>query len=297
MNLVKFRKDLDYDEYWALPLKDESTLYFCRNSNRLYLGSTRYGKTFYEVDETESIAFALDENDFLTAVVKISQVPGNALELKADGLYTPPASIPPIDKPDDGDLVIATIDSIDDSRIAIIEELTAECNNWMAPSLAAVLNAISKVAPIWNAETIDDGIFPQNEVPEDPTIAEKEIHDWLDCMDLVVEEDQAPISRESSFLCSNGETVAFAFTLRINDLFTYSQYKAVIPDAATLLQMPAELAPRAEQRLPFSVWKVLPDGSTASLFCGCLLIAITGAAIFFYAYSFSVYTTIDFDIF
>jgi hypothetical protein len=107
MNLVKFRKDLDYDEYWALPLKDESTLYFCRNSNRLYLGSTRYGKTFYEVDETESIAFALDENDFLTAVVKISQVPGNALELKADGLYTPPASIPPIDKPDDGDLVIA----------------------------------------------------------------------------------------------------------------------------------------------------------------------------------------------
>jgi hypothetical protein len=68
-------------------------------------------------------------------------------------LYAPPAGIQYIDSPTDGDLVIATADSVDDARIAIVGELTAECSDWMAPSLAAVLGAISKVAPVWNSET------------------------------------------------------------------------------------------------------------------------------------------------
>jgi hypothetical protein len=200
MNLVKFRKDLDFKEFTALAEKDESTIYFIRESNKVFLGPIRYGSSVYDVGESESIVLTFDEDAVLTAVVKISQEPGNAIELKADGLYAPPGSVTKIDSPEDGDLVMATLGDVDDARIAIIEELTAESNNWEVPSLAAVLSAISKVAPIWNSETVDDNIFPQNELPDDPATVQMEIHDWLDYMDLVVEEDTAPLLRERSFL-------------------------------------------------------------------------------------------------
>ncbi|MDR2752263.1 MAG: hypothetical protein LBC41_16525 [Clostridiales bacterium] len=232
MGLVKLRKDLSYDAFMALPEKDGDTIYFLNDTNRIYLGDTPYGGKDIFVENSESIGLTFID-DTLEASAILSSEDGNALELKADGLYAPPATVPFIKNQFDNDLVVSVGDAVDDSCIAIVDELNENSNDWMVPSVAAVYEAISKVAPKWNSDTVDDSFLPQD-LPK---------REWLDYTDKLTDYN-APFLDIRSYLVSNGATVRFCI----------SSYLSDVNLSTVFFQFPAELAPKQNKFFSFSVF-------------------------------------------
>jgi hypothetical protein len=297
MGLVKFRKNMTYEEYAALPEKDEDTLYFiiANGRQRIYLGDAPYGGIDLDVTDSYNIALSYD-GGILTAVAKIAEKEGNSLELKDDGLYAPPASVQYIDSPENGDLVTAAPDSIEDSRIAIVDELTAESSNWMAPSLAAVYNAISKVAPVWNSETASDDIFPENEFPDTEAI---EPHAWLSYdLDMIETVPGSFVIKGVSSFCFDGETIMFTLSFDVTSVPSYSgsEGSPYVLDKGYLFKIPDELAPKTELYIPFSAYHQHSDGSAASWVCGCLFLNSTGNVDLSHEISFGYAEPLDFKV-
>jgi hypothetical protein len=297
MGLVKFRKNLSYEEFAALSEKNEYTLYFvyANGKTRMHLGSEAYGGTEQiEFETSNSIAISHDHSMY-SMTARVSPDEGNSLRMNPDGLYAHQSLMPAIEDPTDGDLVIAADGSVATSRISVVEELSAECNDWMTPSVSAVYNAVSKVAPVWNSETISDNLFPQNVIPNDPAPEESAAHEWVDLLDS---EGLAelPIVKDRSFLCSDGETVAFSLVLRVNDLVHVPyRYSAELDKDAILLQIPSSFAPKVEQAFPLASILSYPDGRIESWDCGYLLISAAGSVINLKTLDFNVYTAYDHD--
>ncbi|MDR1641039.1 MAG: hypothetical protein LBC41_00015 [Clostridiales bacterium] len=203
MGLVKFRKDLSFDDFLALAEKDEDTLYFINDTNRIYLGDQPYGGKDILVEDSESISLSFVD-DTLEATAIISSEDDNALELKADGLYAPAATVPLVKYPEDGDLAISAGSVVDDSNISIVEEINSSSNDWMVPSVAAVYEAISKVAPTWNSDTVDDSFLPDQPKRQ-----------WLNFTNKISTTDNI-FQIDRSFVASDGKTVRFVISWIIN---------------------------------------------------------------------------------
>ncbi|MDR2749015.1 MAG: hypothetical protein LBC41_00010 [Clostridiales bacterium] len=199
MGLVRFRKDLSYSAFLALAEKDANTLYFINDTNRIFLGDKPYGGKDIFVEDSETVGLSFVD-DTLEATAIISGEDGNSLEIRADGLHAPTPVFPRVEYPVDGELAGAYESIVEDCNLRIVEEINENSNDWMVPSVAAVYEAISKVSPDWDSETVDDSYLP--DLPK---------RVWMDYTKKITA-NESSFQAKCSYLISNGKTVNFLIT-------------------------------------------------------------------------------------
>ncbi|MDR1643233.1 MAG: hypothetical protein LBC41_07435 [Clostridiales bacterium] len=263
MGLVIFRKDLNYEDFLALTEKDPDTIYFINDTHRIYVGDTAYGGTDILFEDSETISLSI-VNSALTAQAFISGDVVNALELRADGLYAPPASVRLIEDGETNELVQVREDEIVTSRLRLSEMVTNTSTDWTVPTANAVYSAIAKVAPVWNSTSLNDAILPQ----------ENEERQWLDYSALITASENVQANADFNQLYSDGHEVVFNLCLEIGAWVTQSSFIAPL---STICSIPQKIAPTSEITFSASGYSRQDPSTSISDIGGSLIFDETGA--------------------
>ncbi|MDR1643232.1 MAG: hypothetical protein LBT59_26355 [Clostridiales bacterium] len=151
MGLVRFKKELTFDEFQSLEPKSDETLYFISDTQKIYLGSVEYGGRDLGVADSTSVT--IDTTSGLSGNFILSMDEGNSLTT-VNGLWAPPQGSQPIDNPHENNfVVVGGAGELADSQRALVTTLDNNPNS--IPSAKAVYDSLNELALLWDGANED----------------------------------------------------------------------------------------------------------------------------------------------
>jgi hypothetical protein len=146
MGLVRFKKELTYDEFQAIEQINDETLYFISDKAKIFLGSVEYGGG--ELDVANSASITLDASSGVIGEFVLSADEGNSLALN-NGLWAPPEGASLVENAtEDNFVAVDQNGDLKDSSYTLTTSVTDADN--LVPSAAAVYRSLEALAILWD---------------------------------------------------------------------------------------------------------------------------------------------------